>query len=72
MQPDEVAQERMRETLELYEVGEAMMRERLMRENPTADPDEIERRLTEWLMTRPGAEHGDASGPRFVLRRRFE
>ena len=65
---DQVIQERMRATLELYEVGEQMMRQRLIREDPTADPAEIERRLVEWLHTRPGAEHGDASGPGFVIR----
>ena len=55
----------MRLTFELFEAAEQMMRLNLRRRIPEADGEEIERRLTEWLHTRPGAEHGDASGPHF-------
>ena len=54
--------ERMRLTLDLYATGEALMRQRICRENPGLSPAEIEARLAAWLQTRPGAEHGDAEG----------
>jgi hypothetical protein len=67
---DSAVQQRMRLTFELFEAAEQMMRLNLRRRFPEADDEEIERRLTEWLHTRPGAEHGDASGPRFRVRER--
>jgi len=54
--------ERMRLTLDLYATGEALMRQRICRENPGLSPAEIEARLVAWLQTRPGAEQGDAQG----------
>ena len=62
--------ERMRLTFDLFEAAEQMMRLNLRRRFPDAEDEEIERRLTEWLHTRPGAEHGDASGPHFRVRKR--
>ena len=53
---------RLRIALELHDAGVAMMRQNLRRRHPDADEDEIERRLIEWLHTRPGAEFGDAAG----------
>jgi hypothetical protein len=61
---------RMRTAFDLYELAEAMMRQNLRRRHPDASEAEIERLFFEWLQHRPGAEHGDASGPGFVLRRR--
>lgn len=61
---------RMRLTFDLFEAAEEMMRLNLRRRFPDAEDEEIERRLTEWLQTRPGAEHGDASGPHFRVRER--
>ena len=58
---DEAAR-RLRLALELFETGEAMMRERLRREHPELSAAEIEARLLAWLRERPGAEHGDTSG----------
>lgn len=58
---DEAAR-RLRLALELFETGEAMMRERLRREHPELSGAEIEARLLAWLHERPGAEHGDAPG----------
>jgi hypothetical protein len=55
-------QDRFQLALELYETGEAMMRQRLLRENPGLSPEAVEEKLVEWLRTRPGARHGDASG----------
>src|SRR5712691_10885697 len=59
---ENVMAERMRLALELYEAGEAMMRQRIRRQCPTADSATVERMLVEWLRTRPGAEHGDGAG----------
>lgn len=38
------------------------MRQSLRRRYPHADDAEIKRLMNEWLLTRPGAEHGDAEG----------
>ena len=54
--------ERFRVALDLYEVGEKMMRQNLRRRYPAARDEEIEQRLIEWLRHRPGAEHGDCDG----------
>ncbi len=62
MSPDELASQRFAMALELFEAGEAIMRQNLRRKFPEADEDSIERRLTEWLLSRPGAPDGDAAG----------
>jgi hypothetical protein len=54
--------ERLRLALDLFEAGEAMMRQNLKRRFPNAADSEIEERLKEWLSSRPGAEDGDARG----------
>jgi hypothetical protein len=51
-----------RTTLDLFETGLDLMRQNLRRSHPTADDEEIERLLQEWLLDRPGAESGDSSG----------
>lgn len=56
------ARARARLTFDLSETARRMMAMNLRRRNPTATEEEIERRLVEWTMTRPGAEHGDAEG----------
>jgi hypothetical protein len=48
--------------LALHDDGVALMRENLVRAHPGASDDEIDRRLGEWLATRPGAEYGDGAG----------
>jgi hypothetical protein len=53
---------RLRLAFDLFESGVALMRQRLCRERPGADEQEIERALAEWLRHRPGAEAGDAPG----------
>lgn len=58
----ELMKARLHQAFALFEAGVSMMRARLRREHPNAEGDEIERLLGEWLMTRPGAEHGDAVG----------
>lgn len=62
---DPVVLERMRVALDLSEAAMEMMLQNLRRRFPDADEAEIRRRFDEWLCHRPGAEHGDASGPGF-------
>ncbi|MCB9760292.1 MAG: hypothetical protein H6739_10690 [Alphaproteobacteria bacterium] len=45
--------EKLRLALEMYEVGEEMMRQRLKREHPGQDAEAIEARLVRWLEERP-------------------
>lgn len=52
----------LRQALDMYTTGVNMMRQNLRRAAPEADADEIGRRLTAWLHTRPGAEAGDCEG----------
>lgn len=60
---DEAAAARLRTALDLYEVGEAMMRQRLRRERPKAEEAEIDASIESWLTRRAGAEFGDYPGP---------
>jgi hypothetical protein len=41
---------RLQLAFDLYEAGEELVRARLMRESPDADPEEIERRIRDWLL----------------------
>jgi len=59
---EELIAERFRTTLALFELGEAMLRQKLKRKFPQASEAEIEARIREWLDRRPGAQHGDAVG----------
>lgn len=54
--------EKMRAALELHDEGVELMRQNLRRRHRDASDDEIDDLLTDWLRTRPGAEHGDAAG----------
>jgi len=54
--------ERMRITLDLYQVAEDIQRQNLRRRNPDATEEEIQQGIREWLAHRPGAEHGDGVG----------
>ena len=58
----ELIAERFRTTLELFELGEAMLRQKLRRKHPLESEAEIGLRIQEWLERRPGAEHGDGVG----------
>jgi hypothetical protein len=60
--PEMTVAARLRMTLAMYEDGVDMMRCNLRRQHPSADAGEIERRLTEWLRERPGADDGDCPG----------
>lgn len=54
----------------LAEFALEIQRQNIVRRNPGASEEEIERGLTEFLQRRPGAPHGDASGPAFRRRPR--
>lgn len=54
--------QRLRTAFELFEAGVALMTARLRRMHPEASAAELEALLREWLLSRPGAEHGDADG----------
>jgi Rv0078B-related antitoxin len=55
--------DRFRIALELYEVGENMLRQRLRRERPEASMQDIDAAIAVWLQRRSGAEYGDHPGP---------
>jgi Rv0078B-related antitoxin len=52
----------MRLALDMYEVGEKLLRQRLRRERPTATSDDIDADVCAWLLRRPGAVYGDSAG----------
>jgi hypothetical protein len=56
-----------RTALDLFETGVAMKRQSLRRKHPDASDEDIEQRLQQWLLHRPGAEHGDSPGRRVDL-----
>lgn len=58
----ELIAERFKTTMALFEVGEAMLRQKLRRKYPLATEAEIEGHVQEWLERRPGAEQGDGVG----------
>jgi len=59
---ERAAAARLQTAFELFEWGVDIKRAALRRERPEASPDEIERAIERWLLTRPGAEAGDAEG----------
>ncbi|WP_157087097.1 hypothetical protein [Piscicoccus intestinalis] len=54
--------ERLRTALDMFELGEQMMRSRLRRERADMDEEQLEEALRRWLHERPGAEFGDFPG----------
>lgn len=63
--------QRVRVALELTELAESMLRQRLRRTRPDLDDEAIEREIDAWYMKRPGAEHGDVVGRPIDIRERF-
>lgn len=61
--PGSTPAERLRTAVELFEVGEQLMRSRLRREHPDWDDDQVQAAIVRWLRERPGAEFGDFPGP---------
>lgn len=60
---------RAREVDELVDFALEIQRGNILRRNPQATEEEIERGIVELLQRRSGARHGDASGPSFRVRR---
>lgn len=58
----EDAAERLRVTFDLHQAGVDLMRQNLRRRYPEESDAKISERVSAWLHTRPGAEHGDAPG----------
>jgi Rv0078B-related antitoxin len=56
----DVLRERLLVALELFEAGVDMMRQQLRRTYPNESEAQIERRMTQWLHHRPGAEPSTA------------
>ncbi|WP_129574494.1 MULTISPECIES: hypothetical protein [Sorangium] len=54
--------ENLRLAFDLHDAGVALMRQNLRRRLPEANEEDIDERLADWLMERPGAEFGDAEG----------
>lgn len=59
---DSAAAERFEIAMELCEVAESMLREKIRRTHPGRSEEEIEAMIDAWFMERPGAEHGDGEG----------
>ena len=54
--------ERFRVALDLFVTGEAIIRQRIRRQNPELDEAGVTARVRAWLQTRHGAQHGDGIG----------
>jgi hypothetical protein len=54
--------ERFRVTLDLFDLGVQIYRQRMRREHPLYDEEAIEAEVQAWLLRRPGAEFGDYPG----------
>jgi hypothetical protein len=59
---DRDAASKLREAIELYDLGLAMMRQNLQRRFPDECDARIERRLLEWRLDRADAPDGDGEG----------
>lgn len=53
---------RLRLALDLFDLGEQMMRARLAREHPEWTGTHVQAAVEEWLRQRPGAQYGDCPG----------
>ncbi len=54
--------EKLETVFRLFDLAREMMREQLRRRFPQDPEERIEQKLRDWVMTRPGAEHGDSWG----------
>lgn len=66
--PEAAVLRRAREVDELGEFALEIQRGNILRRNPRASEEEIEQGIVDMLQRRPGARHGDASGPNFRVR----
>jgi hypothetical protein len=56
------ARERFGLALDLFDLAERMLRQRLRRKHPEATDADVDVMIGGWLEHRPGAEHGDGEG----------
>lgn len=63
------AKGRMERALQLCELSAEIMLQNFRRRHPDADEQTVREMFQQWLLERPGAEHGDASGPHFRVRK---
>ncbi len=61
-EPTSGAADRLRLAFELFELSEALLRQKLRRTVPGISEEEVELRVGAWLASRPGAEAGDSAG----------
>lgn len=59
---------RLRIAIDLFGVGEQMIRTRLRREHPQWSEEQVQAAVEQWLRERPGAEFGDCPGRPVALR----
>lgn len=63
MKPElDLAAAKLRLALDLFDSGEAIMRQNLRRAHPNETAAQIESRLETWIHSRPQAPHGDGVG----------
>jgi Rv0078B-related antitoxin len=60
--PSPTPAQKLRIALDLADLAERMMLQKLRRQHPEATESELDARLQSWMRTRPGAEHGDCVG----------
>jgi hypothetical protein len=56
------SEERFEMAIELCELAESLLREKIRRTRPSLSPAEVEAEIDAWFMQRRGAEQGDAEG----------
>ena len=59
--------EKLRIALDMFGLGESIMRQNLRRAFPGVSDQDIEAKLWSWLSKHPGAEYGDSPGRRRPL-----
>lgn len=55
-------EERLEMAIELCEMAESLLREKIRRTRPMLSTAEVEAEVDAWYTQRTGAEHGDADG----------
>jgi Rv0078B-related antitoxin len=56
----------LRGAIDLFDVAEALTRQRLHRQNPGWTLEQLDAAVTEWFLQRPDAPEGDFSGGKVV------
>jgi hypothetical protein len=61
------AAQRLRFALEMFDVGLEMYRKKIERTQPQLTSAQVDLLVQQWLLVRPGAEHGDSAGVPFTF-----